>query len=287
MRHRFFKMQGCGNDFLITDGIHGEAPEFKPSEVAFLCDRHFGIGADGLVVLKKSEHADVAWSFYNSDGSVAEMCGNAARCVVRYVSEKYLPGETVSLETMVGVVKGRLLSKEEVEISLLPQKDFEFHHEEHVLDLGTGVFQVYSTNTGVPHAVLEVKSLSGYPIEEVGAKIQSHPIFQPKGTNVTFFERFGGKRIFATTYERGVNAETLACGTGAAAAALVFCELYLETPAIHVGVPGGELQVDFSPVSRVLLLRGKAEYVYDIEIEYLESNFEPRIPYGKRPIKVG
>lgn len=282
MKFRFIKMQGCGNDFLVIDGINGDAPEFKRGEVAFLCDRNFGLGADGVVILKKSEHADVAWEFYNSDGSVAEMCGNAARCVVRYVSEKYLPGETVSLETAVGVMKGRIISKDEIEVSLLPQKDFEFKYTEHVLELGAEVFQVYVTNTGVPHAVIEVKTLAGFPISRIGTLVQAHPVFQPAGTNVTFFERTTGKKILATTFERGVCAETMACGTGAAAAALVFCELYMETPAISVVVPGGELQVDLSPVSRVLLLRGPAEYVYDIEIDFLNSDFERKLPYEQR-----
>lgn len=282
MKFQFIKMQGCGNDFLILNAINAEMPEFKKPEIQFICDRNYGIGADGLVVLCKSDVADVGWNFYNSDGSIAEMCGNAARCVVRYVSEKYLPGETVSLETLAGVIKGRIIGKDEIEISLLPQKDFEFKYTEHVLEAGGEPHQVFFTNTGVPHAVIEVKTLSGFPVASVGAQIQAHAIFQPDGTNVTFFERLAGKKILATTYERGVNAETLACGTGAAAAALVYCERYMEMPAITVAVPGGELQVDLSPVSKVLLLRGPAEYVFDVETEFLNPDFEPRVVYGKR-----
>lgn len=273
MKIGFIKMHGCGNDFLLIDSVRNLAPRFTPQEVRFYCDRHFGVGADGLVVLKSSEVADAAWDFYNSDGSKAEMCGNAARCAVRYLSEKYLPDETVSIETLVGIVKGRLLPDGQVEVGL-SAPHFEFDYTEHILEIENNVFQLQCVNTGVPHAVLEVKDLMTYPISRVGRQIQAHALFQENGINVTFFQRLVGNRIRSTTFERGVAAETLACGTGAAAAALIFSRIYAQPLPINVSVPGGDLLVDLSPVSRVLLLTGPAEFVFEFEMENAPPHFE-------------
>jgi diaminopimelate epimerase len=273
MKLQFLKMQGCGNDFLFVDAIKTIARGFTASEVRFYCDRHFGVGADGLVVLRKGESTDVVWDFYNSDGSEAEMCGNAARCAVRYVSERYLPDEVVSIETKAGVIKGRLLSGNQVEVALT-QKNFEFQYTEHILEIEGNVYQVFCTNTGVPHAVLEVKDLVTFPIARVGRQIQAHPLFKKEGTNVTFFQRLVANRVLSTTFERGVEGETLACGTGAAAAALVFSKTYAEPLPVNVTVPGGELKVDLSPMSRVLLLSGPAEYVFEVEVENAPVHFE-------------
>ncbi len=281
MRVNFFKMQGCGNDFLFVDSVRSTPLTFRPAEVQYYCDRHFGIGADGLVVLHSSEIADVAWTFYNSDGSHAEMCGNAARCAVRYVSENYLPDETVSIETLAGVIRGRLLPDKQVEVSLLPQSPFEFEYTEHILEIDKHAFELHCTNTGVPHAVLEVKDLTTYPIERVGRLIQAHALFQKEGTNVTFYQRLVANRIRSTTFERGVRAETLACGTGAAAAALVFSKHYAQPIPVNVSVPGGDLVVDLSPVSRVLLLTGPAEYVFDVEVENAPTHYEKSAVFGE------
>ena len=280
MRISFFKMQGCGNDFLFVDSIQGIPPRFRPQEIQYYCDRHFGIGADGVVVLHRTENADVAWTFYNSDGSIAEMCGNAARCAIRYINDHYLRDETIALETHNGIIRGRKLENGQVEISLLPQRPFEFEYVEHILDIDGNVYQIYRTNTGVPHAVLEVKDLSTYPVARVGRQIQKHPLFQKEGVNVTFMQRLVANRIRSTTFERGVEAQTLACGTGAAAAALMFSRLYAQPLPINVSVPGGDLVVDLSPVSRVLLLTGPAEYVFDIEVESAPPHFERISHFG-------
>ena len=273
MRINFIKMQGCGNDFLFIDAIRSIPPRLNSTEIRFYCDRHFGIGADGVVVLRRSEIADLAWDFFNSDGSVAEMCGNAARCAVRYITEKYLPDETVSIETIAGVIKGRKLADNTVEVGL-SKPHFEYNYTEHILEIENNVFQLNCINTGVPHAVLEVKDLITYPINRVGRQIQSHPLFKKEGTNVTFFQRLVGNRIRSTTFERGVAAETLACGTGAAAAALVFSQTYAQPLPVNVSVPGGDLVVDVSPVSRVLLLTGPAEYVFEVDMESAPPHFE-------------
>ncbi len=278
MRVSFQKMQGCGNDFLLVDSIRSHSRKYTAPEVRFYCDRHFGVGADGLVVLKKGETTDVEWDFYNSDGSEAEMCGNAARCVVRYVSERYLPDEVVSIQTRAGVVRGRLLPDKKVEVTL-SEKNFEFVYAEHILEIDQNVYQLFCTNTGVPHAVLEVKDLTTFPVARVGRSIQQHALFRKEGTNVTFFQRLVANRILSTTFERGVCAETYACGTGAAAAGLVFSRVYAEALPINISVPGGELTIDLSPVSKVLLLTGPAEYVFEVELESAPVHFEPPRTY--------
>ncbi len=285
MKFPFYKMHGCGNDFLIIDYLGAHAPEFFPSEIAYLCDRHYGLGADGFVVLYEAKDVHAAWHFYNSDGSRAEMCGNAARCVIKYLAEQHYPGEVpISLYTDIGIIKGKLMEDNPniVEITLAPNSIKKFEYEQKLVVAGENSFDVYCVNTGVPHAVIEVKDISTYPILDVGKRLLKHPVFGEAGTNVTFFQRVVGQKIKATTYERGVEHETFACGTGVAAAAMVYSELFLQPFPIEVEAPGGVLSVDMSPVSKMLLLRGPAEFVYTVELEGIPRNFEKPFLYSDR-----
>ena len=218
-----------------------------------------------------------SWKFYNADGSEAEMCGNAARCALRYLSEKYFEHDSpISLETLSGVVQGRMLEDAPgmVELALLNKGDEPFNYEHKVIKTEHHTFEAYVINTGVPHAVIEVKDIFSYPIVQVGRELQHHPAFGNAGTNVTFFQRLIGQRIRATTFERGVSKETMACGTGVVAAAIVFVEVYHMQFPIEVVVPGGEMTVGLSPVSKWVLLQGPANYVYNIEVGEIPSNFE-------------
>lgn len=283
MRLRFQKMHGCGNDFLILDNFGGHLPDLSPDEVRFFCDRNFGIGADGLAVLQEGADADARWTFFNCDGSEAEMCGNAARCVIKFLSETHFPGErTIGLETLAGIIKGRIADDGLVEVTLLSERGDAFQVEEKVLEIHGETLQMFCLDTGVPHAVLEVKSLKGYPVEKIGSAILNHPAFAPAKTNVTFYQRTVGNRILSTTYERGVEKETFACGTGAAAAAMIFSEMYMETLPVEVVVPGGDLIVDVSPVTRYMLLRGPARLVATVEIDEIPANYKPPELYGNR-----
>ena len=285
MRFPFHKMHGCGNDFLIIDYVGAHAPEFFPEEVAYLCDRHYGLGADGLVVLYEEKNVHAAWRFYNSDGSRAEMCGNAARCVIKYLAERHYPEEVpISLGTDVGIIKGKLMEENPgiVEITLSPNPIKEFEFEQKLIVAGENSFDVNFINTGVPHAVLEVKDIATYPILDVGRRLLKHPAFGPSGTNVTFFQRVVGQKIKATTFERGVEYETFACGTGVAAAAIIYSELFLQPFPIEVEVPGGVLEADVSPVSKMLVLRGPAQYVYSVELDALPRHFEKPFLFSDR-----
>jgi diaminopimelate epimerase len=276
MKFPFHKMHGCGNDFLILDYIGGQLPEFYPSEIAYLCDRNFGIGADGLVILSDASDAHAGWDFYNSDGSRAEMCGNAARCAIRYIAERHYPEELpISLQTDVGIIKGKRLDANNlVEITLSPKPMTKFEYEQKLVVAGENSFDVYCVNTGVPHAVVEVKDIATYPILDVGKRLLKHPVFGEAGTNVTFFQRHVGQKILSTTFERGVEHETFACGTGVAAAAIIYSELYMQPFPIEVQVPGGTLNVDMSPVSKLLLLSGPAEFVFSVELDVIPRGFD-------------
>ncbi len=288
MRFNFVKMQGAGNDFIFLDYMHMEPPQFHPREVEYFCDRNFGVGADGFVVLFASKEAHAEWLFINSDGSEAEMCGNAARCAIRFLADKHYPDEVpLSIKTKAGIIKGKPLEDGLVEIALFKTAGGKAEYDHRVLKLDDVAIDVFSINTGVPHAVIEVKDLSTYPIERIGKQLVRHPMFGKAGTNVTFFEREVGQKIRSTTFERGVEEETMACGTGVAAAAIVYSQLFLQPFPIRVEAPGGELVVDMSPISKYILLQGPAEYVFEVQMGDVPMGFEKRRPYheGKRGTK--
>lgn len=284
MNLQFYKMQGCGNDFLILDYLKdADAPEFNAREIQFFCNRNFGLGADGFVQILPSVDAHAKWNFYNCDGSVAEMCGNAARCVILFLADKYFPDEElISLETKAGIIRGKVFPHERyVEVMMMPGHTGGVEVEEVVVKTDETAHRLFCVNTGVPHAVVEVEDLKNYPVTQVGRSLLHHPIFGAEGSNITFFEKVLGNKILSTTFERGVEEETLACGTGAAAAAIVYSQLYLQAFPIEVTVPGGTLAIDFSPVSKYMLLRGPAEYVMQVELPDFPPNFETPQRFGK------
>lgn len=276
MKIQFMKMEGCGNDFLLIDTIRGRGiGSLHVNQVAHLCDRHLGVGADGLVILQEGTNTNARWKFYNSNGSEAEMCGNAARCAILYLSDRYFPNEQViSLQTAAGVVKGKKLGPNLAEVAMVSKSNPNFRYDDKIVAVeGMGTIRSYFIDTGVPHAVVEVDNLGTYPILKVGRALRSHPVFGRRGTNVTFFQKTTGNLVYATTFERGVEDETWACGTGVVAAANIFSEVYLQPLPITVRVPGGEMVVDMSPVSKVILLRGPANYVFEGEFPLGEKNY--------------
>jgi len=282
MAYHFYKMQGCGNDFLFLDGIKNEIAPLSSEEAVYWCDRHFGVGADGLVVLRRGKDTDAEWEFYNSDGSRAEMCGNAARCAFRFLSERHFPGDrSISLKTPAGVIHGRAVEPGRIEIILSAGKEIALEYKEKILHVEDTAFTLACTNTGVPHAVLEVKDLMTYPITRLGRALQAHPAFLPEGTNITFFQRVAGNQILSTTFERGVEEETLACGTGAAAAAFIFSEMYLQKFPIQVKVPGGTLEVGLTAEKRITLT-GPGDYVFELDATKPSEWKTPARPYSTR-----
>jgi diaminopimelate epimerase len=263
MRLEFTKMNGAGNDFVLLDG-RGQNLQFNPQQVAQLCDRHRGIGADGVIILTfcTTGKADWAWQFYNSDGSTGEMCGNGARCFARFVQKLTSQPGDITFETEAGVIRAQF-SGERVTVNLTPPHGLRLAE---ALPLPRGNQTVHSLNTGVPHAVLFVADADKAMVNELGPVIRRHPHFGPKGTNVNFVQVLGPNRIRVRTFERGVEGETLACGTGVTASALVASKVHGHQSPVHVQVlAGDELEVAFREESGQfsdVKLTGPAEFVF-------------------------
>ena len=248
---KFTKMHGAGNDFVILDNLSGSIPESDYSRLAqTLCRRRLSIGADGLmIVLPAQGVGDYAMRFYNSDGSLGEMCGNGARCIARYGYDRGLAGDIQRIETTAGIVVGQRIERDLYCIRLndptAVETEIGIPWEGQILS----VSYIELGDPGIPHAVLELPDWDALPEEELrslGAYIRSYAAF-PKGANVTFRKRLGRNHVKAVTFERGVEDFTLACGTGAgstAAAMRLRGELGNET--LTLDFPGGELQVSLS-----------------------------------------
>ena len=248
---KFTKMHGAGNDFVILDNLSGSIPESDYSRLAqTLCRRRLSIGADGLmIVLPAQGVGDYTMRFYNSDGSLGEMCGNGARCIARYGFDHGLAGDIQRIETTAGIVVGQRIERDLYCIRLndptAVETEIGIPWEGQILS----VSYIELGDPGIPHAVLELPDWDALPEEELrslGAYIRSYAAF-PKGANVTFRKRLGRNHVKAVTFERGVEDFTLACGTGAgstAAAMRLRGELGNET--LTLDFPGGELQVSLS-----------------------------------------
>lgn len=264
----FTKMNGAGNDFILVDNRAGEF-RLTPGQVAALCHRQRGVGADGIMLLIPcvSERADWAWDFYNSDGSRAEMCGNGARCFARFVQRLTgVPGP-MTFETVAGVVTATF-EGERVTVGLTPPHDLRLDQR---IEANGQALVVDSLNTGVPHAVVFVPDADRAMVEPLGAALRYHPHFAPKGTNVNFVQVLAPGTIRVRTYERGVEGETLACGTGVTASALIAARRHGYGSPVQVRVQGGDtLEVRFEPQGdefREVRLTGPADFVFEGRIE--------------------
>jgi diaminopimelate epimerase len=264
----FAKMNGAGNDFVFIDNRSRQI-QLQPAQIVRLCDRHEGIGADGLILLLpcQSGRADWAWDFYNSDGGSAEMCGNGARCFARFVRRLTGDKGPISFETRAGVITARFEGGN-VTVNLTPPKELRLRRQ---VPLSSGPAEIHSLDTGVPHAVLFVPDADQAMVQPLGAEIRNHPQFAPRGTNVNFVQVLGPGQIRVRTYERGVEGETLACGTGVTASALITAELRGFPSPIRVQVQSGAaLEISFEKASGQFAnvgLAGPAEFVFEGRIE--------------------
>lgn len=263
----FTKMNGAGNDFVVLDNRDGHL-DLTGTQIARLCDRHRGVGADGLLLVEKPEGtADFRMRYYNADGAEAEMCGNGARCFARFVGKIAPTGQpSVSFETPAGVISAKLTG-DQVSLSMSRPGPFADGTE---LDVAGDSLPVYAIDTGVPHAVILVDDLDGTDVRRLGAALRHHHHFQPRGTNVNFVRQLGPQDLAIRTYERGVEDETLACGTGVVASALTLAALTGAPSPVRVLVKGGDtLTVAFegSPGDfRNVVLTGPADFVFEGEI---------------------
>jgi diaminopimelate epimerase len=230
----FVKMQGAGNDFIVIDHEVGLDYDVFAKKV---CDRHMGIGADGVLVLDASSVADHRMRIINADGSEAEMCGNGARCMAVYIARKFaVVPETFTMETLAGKIKATVHG-ESASVRLSDPKDYRPDVE---IKVGRQKLIGHFINTGVPHTVIFVQGLQEMDVNGLGRLVRNHSVFAPKGTNVNFVEKIKDGCVALRTYERGVEAETLACGTGSVAAALVG---YLQGREKHESEKGAAIRV--------------------------------------------
>lgn len=267
MRLPFTKMHGAGNDFVMMDNRNGQVC-LNISQIAWLCDRHRGVGADGLLLVEPPmQNADFRMRYYNSDGREAEMCGNGTRCFIRYAQRiSGIQSKILSFETPAGVIRGIILD-DHVEIQMSNPTHY---RPPTTLQLEGGPEEVYFINTGVPHAVVFVDQVENIHVNRRGAELRHHSTFAPHGTNVNFVQILAPNHLRIRTYERGVEAETLACGTGIVASALLHHQRSAVHSPLHVTVQGGDtLQVSFenSPNFRNVRMLGPAAFVFDGQIE--------------------
>ena len=264
----FTKMNGAGNDFVLVDN-RAQKISLTTAQIIRLCDRHRGVGADGLMLLvpARTGQADWAWDFYNSDGSAADMCGNGARCFGRYVQKVTGANRDFRFETAAGIIAASFQG-ELVTVNLTPPNGLRLHQS--VL-LAAGKVTIHSLNTGVPHAVLYVPDADQAMVMQLGSEIRRHAHFAPRGTNVNFVQVLGANHIRVRTFERGVEGETLACGTGVSAAALISARVHGFTSPVKVQVQGGDqLEVSFKDDGDEfddVRLTGPADFVFTGRIE--------------------
>ena len=259
----FWKMSGSGNDFIIIDNRDlsldvGDLPAFARR----LCARKISVGADGLFLIEPSLVADFKWQFFNSDGSMAEMCGNGSRCVARWAYQTGVTAAKLSIETLAGLIDAEVRD-DTVKVRLTEPSPLK---QNIPVFLEGGECGLDCIDTGVPHAVCFVASVEACDVAGTGRQIRRHEVFQPKGTNANFALVIDRHKMRVRTYERGVEDETLACGTGAVASVLAAAGRNFVDSPVDVTVQSGEiLRVYFSRAGDVFMeiyLEGKVKMVY-------------------------
>ncbi len=264
----FVKMSGTGNDFIIIDH---RKPVIHPAGMSDfarqVCRRRFSVGADGLILIENSTSADFRWRFFNADGSVAEMCGNGARCAARFAYLQGIAPANMSFETIAGIIKAKVFDTE-VSVKMSTPENFKLNLQ---IETDEQSLTVHSVDTGVPHAVILVDNIDIVDVQLVGSLIRHHEAFKPAGTNVNFVGKQNGS-FKVRTYERGVEAETQACGTGAVAAALILSLEGKTKSPVQITTSGNDqLTISFTlqtdqPEADNVFLKGAANLIYKGEL---------------------
>ena len=246
---KFWKMNGAGNDFILLNNLEEHVPaEQLPRIARTLCERHLSIGADGLMVVDApTEGGDYKMLFFNSDGSVGEMCGNGARCICRYGYENGLAREHQTVETAAGIITGRRINQRLYKIRLNDPSIIKLDAAIDVNGVRYPCSYVELGNPGLPHAVVPYAGLRDADeneLRELGRTMRHHPAF-PKGANVNFYEITGEDQVFERTFERGVEDFTYACGTGTGSTvAVLTLQGRVSGQGVRVTMTGGELIID-------------------------------------------
>jgi len=270
MKLEFVKMHGLGNDFILLDNLDGRL-RLTPDEVRFLCDRHFGIGGDGVIIASPSHRADLKMIIFNSDGSEAEMCGNGIRCFALYARDRGLvSGPELSVETLAGIIRPRI----EGELVVVDMGEPVFDAEKIPVNLPGEVVDypvvfagrpvaITCVSMGNPHCVIFYPPGKALPVEELGPMIETDPLF-PAKTNVEFIRVLGEREMDFQVWERGAGI-TLACGTGACAAVVAAARTGRTGREVLVHLPGGDLNIEWKENNRVYM-SGPAVEVFRGEI---------------------
>lgn len=268
---KFTKISAAGNDFILIDNRRKAAPKDIAKFAKRVCDRKFSVGADGIILLEGSKKADFRMRYYNSDGSAASMCGNGGRSIARFAHMLGAAQKKMSFETDAGLVCAEILGSN-IRLGLYEPKDLKL---DFTLKVGNREFDASFINTGVPHTVIFVNDIEKADVFNLGRMVRSHRMFMPAGTNVNFVQKKDGRTLYVRTYERGVEDETLACGTGVTASAVIAGLKGIAAPPVSCITRGGDiLKVSYtvnagdfiSPVSNVSL-EGPAEVAFKGEIE--------------------
>lgn len=277
----FTKMTGLGNDYIYVDCTSGVKLKNIPELTKRISDRHFGIGADGLILIDKPENSnsDFKMRIFNSDGSEAEMCGNGIRCVAKLIHDNELSNkDKISIETLAGIKKVKILEDEEgkcneaivdmgepiFQDNNIPYDLYEPFNKDLILDVGEEKMRFTVVSMGNPHAVTFVQDLENIPIEKIGPMIENNPIF-PNRTNVEFAQVIDKNNIKVRVWERGVG-ETFACGTGACAAVVAGGINGYTDENVSVNLRGGELKIEWGKDNHIYM-QGPATTVYEGRIE--------------------
>lgn len=272
MKLEFAKMSGAGNDFIVVDDRKGVVAEDAGELAKQLCRRRLSVGADGLILVVASATHDFRMRYFNADGSEADMCGNGGRCVARFAHDRGIAGETMRFQSRSGTHKAEILDENHVRLMMTEPRAMRLRT---ALHMGGETYEVHRISTGVPHAVIEVDGIDDYAVVEIGREMRSHASFGPEGTNVDFVTVDDEHNIRLRTYERGVEDETLACGTGAVAAVITLATLGRVKPPLTVMTRGGEpLQVGFYMSDSGycdVSLSGDARIVYWAELDLSEE----------------
>ncbi len=262
----FYKMSGSGNDFVMIDNRDSRL-DIEPAVLAQrICRRGMSVGADGVILVEPSSRADFRMRIFNADGSEAEMCGNGGRCVARFAEILGIAGTRMAFETLAGIIRAEV-DGTRVKLQISQPHTLQLRQS---VEVDGVVHQVHSINTGVPHGVIFCSDLEQVAVQALGRRIRFHPAFQPAGTNVDFAAVIDSQTLAIRTYERGVEGETLACGTGAVAAALVAAALGLVRSPVQVRVRSGEtLTVYFGgggPEFHDVFFEGDVRLIYQGEL---------------------
>lgn len=262
----FMKLAGSGNDFILIDNRRGALASTRLKRLAVqLCRRRWSVGADGLIVIESSSRADFKWQFFNADGSRAGFCGNGARCAARFAHIKKIARRHMVFETRVGLIVAEVLGShgERVNVRMPNPKGLRLDVK---IPIDGQERTVHLVDAGVPHCVYVVDDLDTVDIDGLGRTTRNHPLFRPLGTNVNFINVVNRHRLKIRTYERGVEGETLACGTGSIAAVVIANALSKVTsPVTVIPASGLPLIVSFTVedgMYREVFLEGDARVIY-------------------------